>query len=126
MDYTSLAGLNLTKPINSAGGTNKAIQAKKFEDDLRVIIMTPKGSLIGNPDFGSNVHKYLFEPANELTASLLRDEIKEVIESNFDNLLVRSIDITFNRRNVIVTIKYSLYVIDNEETIELSFRREEN
>lgn len=125
MDYTQLAGLNLTKPINTVGGTNRSIQAKKFEDDLRVILMTEKGTLIGNPDFGSNMFKYLFEPSNELTASLMRDEVKEVVERYFSNVVIKNIDIEFNRNNVKMKIRYSLYVLDNEELIELNFRKGE-
>jgi phage baseplate assembly protein W len=50
---------------------------------VRNIILTQYGERRFNPLFGSNIRGLLFDPADEITASAIRNEIKVAIE-NFE------------------------------------------
>ena len=41
----------------------------------RNILLTPVGSYDHDPEYGSELYKYVFEPADDYTASAIRDEI---------------------------------------------------
>ena len=125
MDILNLAGLSYNKPINEYGNTNRTIQATKFEEDLKLLLTTERGTLIGNPDFGSDLYKYLFNANVDLTASLVRDEIKRCIEENFDFVIVKKIDIEFDRNMLNAKITYGLYMQSSEQVVVLSFMRGE-
>ena len=125
MNVLNMAGLSYSKIINEYGNTNRKIQASKFEDDLKLLLMTEKGTMIGNPNFGSDLYKFLFNKDIQLTASLIRDEIKKCVEENFDFVKINNIDVEFDTHNVNVKITYGLYIQDSNETVMLSFLREE-
>lgn len=123
MNILNLSGLSLRKPISEFGNTGISQTANKFEEDLKVLLMTEKGTMLGDPEFGSDLYKYLFNKSNELTASLIRDEIKRCVEEYFDYVLVKNIDIEFDGNNVNAKITYSLYMQNNDQIVTLTFLR---
>lgn len=57
-----------------------AVDDELLKNNITVILNTKKGSMPMNYEFGSSVHDLLFEPINELTQSLIADQIKTDIE----------------------------------------------
>lgn len=71
-------------------------------DDLQVILnswnnmlMTPKGSYLLDPDYGSDIYKYVFEPADSNTVEGIQRETVGVI-SLYDNR-ARIVDVSVAR-----------------------------
>lgn len=123
MNILSLTGMTVINPINSLGGIKVVQNLEKFHSDLKVLLETEKGTMIGDPEFGSNLYRYLFLPASESTASLIREEIRSCIENNFENIVVQNIDIVFENNTASAVITYSATSEESGETVILSFIR---
>jgi phage baseplate assembly protein W len=50
--------------------------------NIMMILDTPKQSKWWRPRIGSNISKFLFEPIDDLTATKIKTEIVQVLESN--------------------------------------------
>lgn len=109
--------------LNSLGGWRKIASNTKFNDDLKVLLETRRGTLIGDPSFGSNLHELLFEPANEATASLIRHEVASTIEEHFGNINIESVDVTFRPLTVKLDISYSFINTNVGDTAIIEFIR---
>lgn len=123
MNILALTGMTVMNPINSLGGIRVVQNVEKFHSDLKVLLETEKGTMIGDPEFGSNLYRYLFLPASESTASLIREEIRTCIENNFENIIVQNIDIIFENNTASIVITYAATSEESGETVILSFIR---
>lgn len=52
---------------------------EKVRSEIVHIIFTPKGQRYRNPDFGTDLIKYIFEPNDEETWGKIRSEIREQV-----------------------------------------------
>ena len=62
--------------------------------DLLHLILTAKGQRLYNPDFGTNLLRFIFEPNDSLTFSDIKTEITTVIKRYLPNLQVNDISVT--------------------------------
>jgi uncharacterized protein len=67
-----------------------------YEEDIRqallIILETNHGERVMRPDFGANLHAFVFEPINTTTISLVRHQVEEAItlwEPRVDNVTVQ-------------------------------------
>jgi phage baseplate assembly protein W len=65
---------------------NAAIKA-----DLLHLILTRKGQRLYNPDFGTDLLRFIFEPNDGLTLSKIKEEIDAAIDKYLPNLKVTDI-----------------------------------
>ena len=94
-------------------------------DDLEVILsswsnilLTPTRSYIYDPEYGSDVYKMVFDPADKETAKQIKREVVDKIERYDDRATIEDVSITFNanRKGFNVSIK-----VDFQDTLaELS------
>ena len=87
-------------------GYNKAIGAHDFEQILggNVVLQcansalsTPRGKRIRDCSFGSELYKYVYEPADEQTVAAIRQEIVRTLEEQDERIHVDRIDVEFFR-----------------------------
>ena len=121
MNLFKIAGSRAESLFNSLGGFNRVVSNQKFRDDLLVLLETRKGSLIGDPEYGSNLHQLLFEPANEATANRIRMEVANTVEKYYDNFLIDRVDVTFKSHTVLLNIYYKLINSNIEDSVMLEF-----
>ena len=90
--------ININYPFKDSGqgffldlnsDSNSAIKA-----DLMHLILTRKGQRLYNPDFGTNLLKFIFEPEDMMTLSGIQDEIKTVVSQYLPKLQVTNISVT--------------------------------
>ena len=123
MNIFNIAGASAEQTFNNLGGFKRLIQNNKFHDNLKVLLETKKGTLIGDPDFGSNLYQLLFEPANEVTANLIRQEVAYTIENYNDNIVVDKIDVTYKSHTIQLNPRYRVLNTNVADTIMLEFIR---
>ena len=107
MLLSSFRGINSEKLYNVAGGTNWSEGMIKFQQDVKHLLETPLGSMLGNLNYGSILYQYLFLPANDATGTLIQEEIKRTIEANYRDIKVPYIDVTFDKNKIIASIGVS-------------------
>ena len=98
---------------------------KKFHEDLKVLLETKRGTLISDPDFGSNLYTLLYEPANQQTAAKIRQEIVLAIERYYEQVVIDQIDVAFKPHTVQLSIYYRMFNTNIQDTVMLEFIRGE-
>ncbi len=123
MNMFNLSGASASSLLNNLGGFKRITSDVKFHDDLKVLLETQKGTLIGDPSFGSNLYTLLFEPANMGTAGLIRQTVADAIQEYYPNVTVRTIDVAFTKVTVKINIAYMLAYTNVGNTATYEFIR---
>lgn len=117
-----ISGMSL-QLLSTLGNVKQESSVRKFHEDIRVLLETKRGTLIGDPNFGSNLCDLLYEPANLSTASAIRQEVVTTIERFYDNVIINSVDVAFKPNTVQLSIYYKLFNSNIGDTIMLEFIR---
>lgn len=99
---------------------------KNIKDNVRGVIthvlFTPKGQKIRDPEFGTNLIKYIFEPNDVLTWDNIKTELKETIKNYLPNVNIRDINVLENNEEVSeIFVRVDYTVTQGIETISDSF-----
>ena len=81
-------GINSENLYSVNGRTNWSEGAIKFQQDVKHLLETPLGSMLGNINYGSKLYQLLFLPVSESTGTLIQEEIQRVIELNYVDIKV--------------------------------------
>lgn len=77
------------------------------------VIFTPKGQKLRDPEFGTDLIKYIFSPKDGLTFSDIKTEITTQVSKYVPEVEFRNINIYENENNeheIIVTIEYGVKI----------------
>ena len=69
--------------FNNNGGWNEKSNLQKIDENIRIELMTSRGTQPGNPNMGSDIFRYLKYGKTSATASMIRYEIDRVFEEKF-------------------------------------------
>lgn len=84
---------------------------KAMQSDIMSVIFTPKGQRIRNPEFGTNLIKYLFNPNDNETWTDVKAEIKIAVAQFVPNVTLTDLNIYANGSNghgLVAEISYSV------------------
>lgn len=87
-------------------GDQQAIKA-----DLMHLILTRKGQRLYNPDFGTDLLRFIFEPEDGLTLGQIKEEITTVVKKYLPKLNLTDISITESPESeyaVVLRIDYTI------------------
>ena len=79
--------------------------------DLLHLILTKKGERLYNPNFGTDLVKFNFEPEDGMTLNAIKEEITSVIKIYLPKLQIDEITVeesTENEYAAVVTINYTI------------------
>ena len=124
MQVPKFKGLNSEDIFNAQGGTRVAEGNVKFQQDVKHLLETPLGSMLGNLDYGSNLYRYLFLPVKQSTGNLIQNEIKSRIENTYRDIVVDSVDVTFYENAIGVVIGFNNNNSNILDYIEMDFEKE--
>ena len=85
---------------------NAAIKA-----DLMHLILTRKGQRLYNPQFGTDLLKYIFEPNDTMTLGAIKEEIKTVVKKYLPKLQIKDVRVDPSPTSeyaAVVRIDYSI------------------
>ena len=85
---------------------NQAIKA-----DLLHLILTRRGQRLYNPDFGTDLMRFIFEPNDAMTEEGIKDEIRTVVKRFLPKLKLNEIIIAASEESeyaAVVTISYTI------------------
>ncbi|MFW6219454.1 MAG: GPW/gp25 family protein [bacterium] len=91
---------NIKFPINDDTEKNRyfamnRITKDAFSSDLLLLLLTQKGERYYEPNYGTNLQKYIFDPNDNFTEQDVEQEIKRTVSLYIPNLKINNI--TFNR-----------------------------
>jgi phage baseplate assembly protein W len=91
---------NIKFPLNDDVNTNMFFMTNKttkdaFSSDLLLLLLTQKGERYYEPDYGTDLLKFIFEPNDGRTTTDIEDEIKRTVSLYIPDLRITSV--TFNQ-----------------------------
>ena len=119
INVLTLQGMSTDKVINPLGGIGVVAQHSKLQQDVRTLLLTRKGSLIGNPAYGSNLHEYLFEPESTTSINLANAEIEDILKSNYN--FINMVETTTRVENYTLYISISYTTINDNLSTKLEY-----
>lgn len=97
----------------------------KMRSELLHIIFTPKGQRYRNPDFGTDIIKYIFEPNDEETWAGIKTEIKGQVSKYLPRIVFKDINLYRDEENenrVYAEIDYSIMKGQTQESDTIQIR----
>jgi phage baseplate assembly protein W len=88
-----------------------ATSSDAIKSDIAHLILTQKGERLYNPDFGTNLLKYVFNQNDTYSESDIKDEITQALANYLPNVKVNSITFTPSPNQghlLTIIINYSL------------------
>ena len=87
------------------------VDAQAIKADLLHLILTRKGQRLYNPDFGTNLMRYIFEPNDGFTLNQIKEELILQISKYLPMLKLNNLSVTESEENeyvAIVRLDYSV------------------
>ena len=87
-------------------GDNQAIKA-----DLLHLILTRRGQRLYNPEFGTNLLQYIFEPNDSVVWGDIKEEVTTVVKKYLPNLKITELSLAESPESeyaVVLTIRYEI------------------
>lgn len=84
---------------------------EKVRSQLMHVVFTPKGQRLRNPEFGTDLIKYIFEQNDSTTWESVQNEVSESVKRWVPNTSINSIQVVKNEENeaeVFVKLNYSV------------------
>lgn len=81
--------------VSSSGDFSRVTNIQAILTSWNNILLTPIRTYVANPEYGSELYKYVFEPADDVTIEGIKEEIRYRLMLYDDRALITSIDIYF-------------------------------
>ena len=86
-------------------------KSDKVKSELMHIIFTPKGQKLRDPEFGTDLIKYIFEPSDEISWNEVQNEVSESVSKYIKGIKINSISVLKNSEEIseiFVRVDYSV------------------
>ncbi len=105
-----------------------AIGDFKRIDDINVIInswnnilLTPRGTYLHDPEFGSDLYKYVFEPIDSATVDGIKREVVNRIAIYDDRAAIEDVEVTISTDGKRISIKIYVNYQGEKGTLDVKF-----
>ena len=132
-----MVSYNIKFPLNDDVTTNTYFKMSRvtkdaFSSDLLLLLLPQKGERYYEPDYGTDLLKFIFEPNDNLTASDIEQEIKRTVSEYIPALKIEKIDFNWgvdaegqptseNQLNVKIKFTYSEDAFSESGELDLNF-----
>lgn len=132
-----MVSYNINFPLRDDVSTNTFFLTTKvtkdaFSSDLLLLLLTQKGERYYEPDYGTNLLKYIFEPNDNIVATDIEQEIKRTVSLYIPALTINKVSfnwnfddngepISDNQLNVLILFTYSEDAFSEQGSLELNF-----
>ena len=117
--------------LNAFIETNQ-VSKDAYSSNLLLLLLTQKGERYYEPDYGTNLLKFIFEPNDQLTANDVEDELKNTVALYIPSLKITSVSfnwdtdedgfsISENQLNVNIKFTYEEGALSEEGSLDLNF-----
>ena len=73
--------------------------AEKVRSQLMHIVFTPRGQRLRNPQFGTNLIKFIFDPNEDMTWEDVKTEVRESVSKWASNITINNIQVVKNEED---------------------------
>ena len=97
----------------------------RVKSEVLHVLFTPKGQKLRNPDFGTDLIKYLFDPKDDTSFESVKATIKTDIGKYVDGVEfedIRIINDENDERGIIVVVEYSVVQGNKKEKTQVAVK----
>lgn len=90
------------------------------ESEILHVLLTPKKTRIRQPDFGTDLIKYIFEPNDDMSWSEIHSEITKNVAKYVSDVEVNKVEVKRLENDLFVSITYKVYMgnkVENKEMV---------
>lgn len=102
--------INFTDKLLSTANLEKYEGINAIIESWKNILMTPEGTADHDPEYGSKLSRYIFEPHDETTQELISDEIRTKLMTYDNRATIGRIKVLPYRNSkgyvVVITVRY--------------------
>ena len=117
-------GISLPLDYGSNGFFNQTrTTLQQVRHNIKNLLLTIKGERLGNPTFGSELMRVVFEPDDSDIAAKVEEAIRSAISEWMSFVQVDEVNVTsdpYNQNQINVSIKFKLNMDNNVQTINLN------
>ena len=130
--------INIKFPLQDDVVKNRAFKMNTITKDaltsnLLLLLLTKKGERYYEPNYGTNLLQYVFEPKDNLTITEIEGEIRETVKTYIPEVTIERIaffdgdvddegvTVEENELKVVIDFKYSENTFVEKGRLELSF-----
>lgn len=87
------------------------IDADAIKSDLMHLILTRKGQRLYNPNFGTDLMRFIFEPNDNISLAQVKEEIKTVVKKYLPKLQINDVTVdqsTESEYAAVIRIDYTI------------------
>ena len=97
-------------------------------DDINVIInswnnilLTPRGSYLHDPEFGSDLYKYVFEPSDDSTVEGIKREVIDRISLYDDRASIEDVNVNISNNGKRISLSILINYQGEKGTLDVKF-----
>jgi phage baseplate assembly protein W len=114
---------NIAFPFDITSGEIKiADYAESIKQSVKIILLTRKGERIMNPEFGTNLKRYLFEPINQTVREIIKTEVINTLYQWENRIRDISVDIMDGGSggNLHIMVNYNVPSLKVEDGVQVT------
>jgi len=92
--------------------------------NVKNLILTAKGERVGQPEFGCNVNRIIFEPISESTGDAIEESVRDAMATWLSYVTVQNVLVSFDEQDtnkILLSIEYTLDVEDGDSLDAITF-----
>lgn len=101
----------------------QAVDNELVRQSLLQILATGRGERVMRPDFGADVHKYLFDSLDTGLEDLVSTEVRAAIGKYEPRVAVQSVQVDRGDTSLVVTVTYVVLATKKQTTLSLTLER---
>ena len=118
-------GIKLPFRFGTTGFFNqsKTVKEQAFSN-LKNLILTIKGERVGQPEFGCDVHRIVFEPITETTGESIEEAVRDAVSTWLPYITVHNVYVSIDDQDtnkILLSLEYSVDVEDPDSIENISF-----
>jgi phage baseplate assembly protein W len=107
-------------PVTNTYFLMSKVTKDALSSDLLLLLLTQKGERYYEPDYGTNLLKFIFEPNDNLTANDVEQEIKKTVSLYIPALTIDNVEFNWN------TDADGASISDNQLSVKIKFTYSED
>jgi len=108
---TDIKTISFPDTVNLVNGNcQSSTGAKSINECLGLLLTSSKGEFLGDPDFGTNIHRYIFDHNGVAMVEIVKEEILNAVRAYMPRVQMTEDDIQIEQNDnyVEITLSYSL------------------